>query len=102
MGAPEKPPQLSIEALSLIEKKIEVGTVEPEDLEELDRFLSNIGVVEKDYILKQLKKYDIYSYEEYILEKKKDYPFKRRVVDGVLNGSIQGVISFLKTYLKKL
>lgn len=65
-----------------------------EDLENLDNILS-IHINDKNYLLKQFKKKGISSYKEFIQERKKLYSERNPVVEGFLEGTIQGTFNIL-------
>jgi len=90
-------PKLDIESLSLLKNKIEMNEAKVQDYENLDYFLSSIG--NPNYFLNRLKEFNIYSYEEFILERKKPFDKRNRVVDGVLFGTALGSISVLERYV---
>lgn len=90
-------PKLDIETLSLIKKKIEMNEASSKDYETLDYFLSSFGY--KNFILDRLKEYEILSYEEYILERKKSFDLRNRNVNGAALGTILGAISALEKYI---
>jgi len=89
-------PKLDKETLSLLKNKIETNTATKEDYEKLDYFLSPFGV---DNFIEILKENGINSYEEYIIERKKDIEKRNRHANGVVLGSIMGAISALEKYI---
>lgn len=89
-------PLITIESLSLFEKKVESGEITSNELKILDDFISNVTNY-KDYLLTELKEYNINSYEEYTVERKSIN--RNRAVDGILLGKILGAINILKKYL---
>lgn len=91
-------PQLTIESLGILEKKIELNTAMPEDYKRLDGYLTSIGL--KPYVIEVLKEYEFNSYEEYILERKKSYELKERITESTILGTILGIISGLKKYIQ--
>ena len=90
-------PKLDIETLSLFKKKIEINEASPEDYKTLDFFLTSFGV--NNFILNQFNEYNIHSYDEFILERKKRFGERNRIVDGILLGKIMGAISALDKYI---
>ncbi len=90
----EENPKLEKSFLSLLTKKIMLNSATVEDYRKLDYFLSTF--IGKDFILSKLREYDIFSYEEYILERSKPIALKNRAVDGAILGSILGSISVLE------
>ena len=93
----EQNPKLDIITLSLFKKKIQMNTATPDDYKTLDYFLSSF--FGNDFLLKKLKENDIYSFEEYIIERTKPISQKNRSVDGVILGTIMGSISVLEKYM---
>jgi len=90
-------PKLDIATLSLLKKKIEENKANPEDYKTLDYFLNSFGY--ESFILDSLKEYNIYSYEEYILEREKSFDLRNRYVNGSVLGIILGAISALEKYI---
>jgi hypothetical protein len=92
-------PKLDVDTLSILKKKIETNEAKVKDYEILDYFLSSPGFDYKNFILERLKEYNIHSYEEYILERKKSFEFRNRAVNGFALGTILGAISALEKYI---
>jgi hypothetical protein len=95
-SSPENP-KLDTEALSVIKKKVKANKASPKDYETLDYFLSSFGY--ENFILENLKKYNIHNYEEYILERRKSFELRNRAVNGSALGVILGSISALEKYI---
>lgn len=90
-------PKLDIETLSLLRRKIEINEASPEDYKILDYFLQVFDY--KNFILEKLRKYEIYSYEEYIIERKQRSDLRNKNVNGDMLGIILGAISALEKYI---
>jgi hypothetical protein len=88
---------LTIEAISLIEKRILTNKETEDDYRTLDTYLSSTGVG-KEYLLEKFRENNIPSYGDFVFEKLNT---KNRVVEGILMGYVKGVIQFLKDFIKK-
>jgi hypothetical protein len=110
-------PNLTVEGLKIIRSRLEHGIEKSIDLEILDFFLSSTirDQSSSSYILNKFKKYDIYSYSDYIDEKKelirrKITPVKHGskseqrafILNSTLLGVLYGSISFLEDELDRL
>jgi hypothetical protein len=93
----EENPKLDISTLSLLNKKIQLNSATGDDYKMLDYFLSPFFGI--DFVLNKLKENNIYSYEEYIIERTKPISQKNRAVDGLILGTIMGAISVLEKYI---
>lgn len=93
-------PQLSVEELQFIEKKITSNRATSEDFEKLEFFLSSIGIP-KGYLLSKFNEHNIGTFDEFIFERTLPFDQRKRSVDGILLGYIIGSITFLKEYLNK-
>ena len=93
----EQNPKLDIITLSLFKKKIQMNTATANEYKTLDYFLSSF--FGDDFLLKRLKENEIYSYDEYIIERTKPISQKNRAVDGAILGTIMGSISVLEKYM---
>ncbi len=89
--------KVSEESLLLIEQKILANKASVKDYKVLENLMSTFGA--EDYILNKFKMYGIPSYELFILERKKKFPYRNHAVDGILIGVLQGAISVLIKYL---
>jgi hypothetical protein len=93
----EENPKLDKATLALLNKKISQNEASVNDYKLLDYYLSSF--LGKDYILNKLKENNIYSFEEYILERSRPIGIKNRAVDGAILGSILGSITVLDKFI---
>jgi hypothetical protein len=95
--SPPENPKLDTETLSILKKKVKANKASPKDYETLDYFISSFGY--ENFILENLKKYNIHNYEEYIFERRKSFELRNRAVNGPALGVILGTISALERYI---
>lgn len=93
----EENPKLEKPLLSLLSKKILQNTATADEYKRLEYFLSPF--FGKDFLMNRIKEFNIYSFEEYILERSKPIAQKNRAVDGAILGTILGSISVLDKYI---
>src|SRR5258708_5734582 len=94
MSAIEKP-KFDKEYFDLLQKKIENNKAIVDEYKSLDDFIeSTTGI--SNYILNPLKELDIYSFQDYIDERKKDFSPLKAKLEGQILGRIIGAISALK------
>jgi len=93
-------PQFTIQYLDSFEKKVIEDTAE---LPDYFGFVTNIKPYGLNGILEsEMKKYDVYSIEQFIKERRKDKndPTRNRYVDSAIIGIFKGMIKALKSQLK--
>ncbi|RAJ80024.1 hypothetical protein CLV59_105131 [Chitinophaga dinghuensis] len=89
-------PTISLEDLNIFEQKVNQGTISQEDLELINKFMTSIGL--QNFLLDKLRELNVLSFEEYVLKvtgRDNDSTLEAR-----LRGTVLGVISALRTYLK--
>lgn len=94
----EQNPSITLKEVSLLETKVIQNSAEVVDYKLLEYFLTIVGA-EKEILLNKLKEKKIYSFEQFIEERKNP---KRdiSIIDGELLGTILGATSYLIEYAK--
>lgn len=86
------------EYLDLLQKKIESNKATTEEYKSLDFFIKSTVDI-PNYVLNSLAEFNLYSYQEYIDERKKDFSPLKSKLEGQVLGRITGAISALKATL---
>jgi hypothetical protein len=92
-------PSITLKVASLLELKVDQNTATKDDYELIEFFLKILGA-EKEVLLNKLKEKNIYSFEQFIEERKNP---KRDIliIDGNLLGTILGATSYIIEYAKR-
>jgi hypothetical protein len=91
MRVTNKQVNLTLEDLTLLRAKIELNKAKARDYERLEAYLVALGITSEEFWA-DFKKRDIYSFEQYILERRRPRDERKRGVDGFLLGMLRGYI----------
>lgn len=91
---------LDRKSLDFIKNRVSNNLLDADDLSTLDFYLSTVLPI-KDYILNQIIRNGINSYEDYVSLKKNTPPDKDKLINGTLHGAVLAVISVLDDFLNK-
>jgi len=86
--------------ISELERKVLTNTAKPDEYETIDSFLMALGAIEPP-VLNALNSRNIFSYEEFVSERKKPLSEDTLHVNGYLVGFIAGNLRALRDYVKE-